>query len=221
MDDPIGAPKRHPPTVRYRFALWPHSLPALNGIDRSYLDRAPIRGASRSAISANAGIMTSSEPAGLIHAAAAPIPAPVTEARPLTTSLSTIGIPRASVVTAPQSWTIRSVARSHTEHRYDAWRVAPSRLSTSDPARPASVTPSSTPPADSPSPDQPSAAPTAASAAISSAPAAAPRVPSVETAPEVPGGAARPDRIDRGGLRLCAPISVAQVSDVTAATAPA
>src|SRR6267143_1115848 len=96
-------------------------------------------------------------------------------------------------------------------HRTFPCTVAPSRESASMPTMPATATPAV---------NQPGCA-NPASTAINPAPATPPIVPRSVIPPSVPAETERPLVIRRGGVRECLPISLAQVSAVAAARAPA
>ena len=110
---------------------------------------------------------------------------------------------------APESVAARFTA-SLSIHRTFPCTVAPSRESTSMPTTPARAmvnAPRCPNPYDSP--------------AINPAPAIPPVVPRSDTPPSVPVGTGFPVVINRGGVLECLPISVAHVSAVAAANAPA
>ncbi len=111
--------------------------------------------------------------------------------------------------------------RSQTGHHRRAWMVAPTTLSTRQPANPAIVTATRTAGARSSSAHQPEIVPIAASPPIRVAPAAAPIVPGPLTAPDVPGGTSDQSARERGVAPIRRPTSVAHVSEVAAATAAA
>src|SRR4051812_24642836 len=137
--------------------------------------------------------------------------APTAEQTALTTSLSNPWTPAACLVEAPQVWTRRSVDTAHRSHHRRACTVAPSTESVSAPAIPPTATAAKAT----------GQLASVASAAMNIAPATAARLPTTVKPPEVPGGTRFPERIDTGSRATSVPTSVAQVSAVDAAIAPA
>src|SRR6266566_9800990 len=114
-----------------------------------------------------------------------------------------------AATTAPASVAARFTA-SLSNHLTAPCTVAPSSESNSIPRTPATTTATAT-----------LGSNRKANAAIKAAPAIPPTVPTSVIPPSVPAGTGLPVVISRGGLREYRPISVAHVSAVAAASAPA
>src|SRR5581483_253631 len=138
--------------------------------------------------------------------------APIAELTAFTPSLVSQRTPPAWAVSAPQLCTNRSVMRLQSGHRRRAWSVAPRTESAVDPTMPPTIA------ATAACAGHPSAI---AAAPTNTAPATAAKVPGTVTPPDIPAVTGRQVIIDRGSALALVPISVAQVSDVDAASAPA
>src|SRR5690606_3339088 len=114
-----------------------------------------------------------------------------------------------------------SVCLPQVSHHRCSWIVAPRSESTSEPAKPPAITATALSVAESVSGSQPVHQPIHDTTPIRAAPLRAANRPRRLTAPDVPAGTVLPVVIRRGRERLVRPISVLQVSALTAAIEPA
>src|SRR5947209_7641124 len=152
----------------------------------------------------------------------------------LTTSFDIPGMPRTSRVRLPQACGSVSQVRSQTSHRRSSCSVAPSSESTVAPAMPAigmmassrmptpnTAGPRKLMPTSEPASTYASRRPIGATSPIQSAPPISAAVPAGVIPPDMPVENGRKVTMDRGVCRASVPISVAHVSAVAAAYAPA
>src|SRR3954469_3412609 len=137
--------------------------------------------------------------------------APTAEQTAFTTSLSNPSSPAAWMVRAPHVCTRRSVDVEQARHQRRAWRVAPRTESAKAPAIPPTATAAK----------GTGQVASVTSTAMNTAPASAARLPSAVRPPDVPAGTPLNERIETGPVLESVPTSVAHVSAVEAAIAPA